>query len=88
MTPTRAIAPTVPKLPIVTCNPACEVTEDELDVTNVGRMMVVVVVLEELIVVPVVLVDLIVSLNIMDVGKLNSTVALPDVWLLTYMKTR
>ena len=79
MTTTRAIAPAAPKLPIAPSNPACEVTEDELNVTDVGRMMVVVVMLEELIVVAVVLEELIVSVNIMDAGKLNSTVAVPDV---------
>jgi predicted ATPase len=74
MTTTKAIAITAPRLPIATSDPACE---DELDVTDVGRMMVVVVMLEELIVVAVVLEELIVvavvleepivSLNIMDV---------------------
>jgi hypothetical protein len=63
MTTTKAIAPTAPRLPIATSDPACE---DELDVTDVGRMMVVVVMLEEFIVVAVVLEELIVVAVVLE----------------------
>ncbi len=78
ITTAKAIAPTVPNLPKAGTELACEVTEDEPDVMEVGRIMVVAVVLERLFVplgltVPVGLA--VVLIRIVDAGKLSSTVA-------------
>ena len=87
MTTTKATAPTVPKLWDAVTGLVCEVTEDEPDVVEVGRIMGVAVVLKRLVVLlrPTVLERLVALLglpalliNIIDAGKLSSTVALPD----------
>jgi hypothetical protein len=78
ITTTEATAPTVPKLRNATTGLACEVTEDEPDVTAVGRIMAVAVVLLGLTVLErlVVLLGVTVLLiKIVDAGKLSSTVA-------------
>jgi hypothetical protein len=84
ITTAKAIAPTVPKLPNATPELAREATEDEPDVIEVGRIMVVAVVLERFVGVPaltvldglIVLLGLPVPLiKIVDAGKLSSTVA-------------
>jgi hypothetical protein len=83
ITTAKAIAK-VPKLPNATPELAREATEDEPDVVEVGRRMVVAVVLEMFVGLPVltVLERLIVLLGlpaplikIVDAGKLSSTVA-------------
>jgi hypothetical protein len=86
ITTAKAIAK-VPKLPNATPELAREATEDEPDVIEVGRRIVVAVVLESLVVVPaltvldrfIVLLGLPVPLiKIVDAGKLSSIVATPD----------
>jgi hypothetical protein len=72
ITTAEATAPTVPKLRNASIGLACEVTEDEPDVTAVGRIMAVEVVLERLVVLLALTVLLI---KIVDAGKLSSTVA-------------
>jgi hypothetical protein len=87
MTTTKATAPTVPKLWEAVTGLVCEVTEDEPDVAEVGRIIGVAVVLKRLVVLlGLTLLERLVALlglpvlliNIIDAGKLSSTVALPD----------
>jgi hypothetical protein len=87
ITTAKATAPRVPKPRNAGAGLACEVTEDEPDVVEVGRIMGVAVVVKRIVVLLglTVLGRLVVLLAppalliiIVDAGKLSSTVALPD----------
>jgi len=75
ITTTKAIAPTVPNLPNAGTELACEITEDEPDVIEVERVMVVAIVPLGLTALVMLLGLAVVLIKIVDAGKLSATVA-------------
>ena len=75
ITTAKAIASTVPNLPSAGTELACEVAEDEPDVIEVERVMVVAIVPLGLTALVMLLGLAVVLIKIVDAGKLSATVA-------------